>query len=479
MRPFYRQHKARLWLGESVRRPLTRLTEQLGGPARSQVIVLLGLVLALSSADNTAVGAVAVQLEPGLRIGPAELGLLVTVSSLVGALFSLPFGILIDKTRRVPLLTIGVVAWGIVEAVSGFSTSFAALMLARLVLGAVTAIAVPMVASLTGDFFPARERGRVYGYIITGEIAGAGFGIGVASLIAGMLGWRAAFIILALPSFVLAWMLWRDLPEPARGGQSHFEQPAPQPEVGERVAAAPDRMSSWQVVRYVLRVRSNVVIIIASSLGYLFLAGLRTFAVLFARGHFHAGQGLATLLLGIIGAGAVVGLLTAGGLADRLMKRGRVDGRIWVAAVAYLAASLLLLPALLTANLAWSLLLFVVAGVMLAAPYPPLDAAQLDVVPAQVWGRAQGVRSALRSTLEAFGPLLFGMLAGAFVAGHRGLPTSSSQVLGAAQMRGLQVAFLLMLVPLAGAGVLLLRGRRQYVVDAAAAATAGRQAGAS
>jgi MFS family permease len=48
------------------------------------------------------------------------------------------------------------------------------LLLARLLLGAVTATAVPAVASLTGDFFPAGERGRIYGYISVGEVAGAG-----------------------------------------------------------------------------------------------------------------------------------------------------------------------------------------------------------------------------------------------------------------------------------------------------------------
>ena len=64
-------------------------------------MLLLGLVLALNTADGSAIGALATQLEPGLRIGAAELGLLVTVSSLVGAMAAIPCGIITDKARRV------------------------------------------------------------------------------------------------------------------------------------------------------------------------------------------------------------------------------------------------------------------------------------------------------------------------------------------------------------------------------------------
>ena len=462
-------------------------------------------MLGLSAADGSSVGAIAAQLQPALGIGTAELGLLVTVSALVGALAAIPFGVLVDKTRRVNVLAVSIVLWGVAEAASGFAASFGMLLLTRLLLGAVTATAVPAVASLTGDFFPAGERGRIYGYISVGEVVGAGIGIGVSSLVSAAFGWRAAFVLLAVPSVALAWALWRKLPEPARGGQSHLlpgakrfvpvedvdgrGAPAAVDEVARTddqvlvevrqrgveadedivVVADPATMSLWQVVRYVLRVRTNLYIIVASSLGYLFLAGLRTFAVVFARGHFDVGQALATLLLGLVGAGSLLGLLTAGRLADRLIERGRIDARILVAGVSFIIAPALLAPALLTSNLVVALPLLLLGFAVMSAPNPPLDAAQLDVVPSQLWGRAQGVRSALRNTLEAFGPLLFGVIAGFFVTGDGGLQESTEAAIIPAQTRGLQVAFVLMLIPLAAAGVVLLVGRRHYPVDVASA----------
>ena len=504
----------RPWLTRRARHHSEQLTDRMGGPARRRVIVLLGLVLALSAADSSSIGAIAPQLQPALGIGTAELGLLVTVSSLVGALAAIPFGVLVDKTRRVNLLAASIVLWGVAEAVSGFSSSFGMLLLTRLLLGAVTATAVPAVASLTGDFFPARERGTIYGYIVAGEVVGAGLGIGVSSLVSAALGWRAAFVLLAVPSIALAWVLWTRLPEPARGGQSRLEPGATgfvtaeeaggadaAPHAGEEsvrtddavlaavrergvqhdedlvVAADPATMSLWQVVLYVLRVRTNVYLIVASSLGYLFLAGIRTFAVLFARGHFDVGQAMATLILGLVGAGSVLGLLTAGRLADRWIERGRIDARIVVAGVTFILAAMLFVPALLSTSLLVSLPFLFLGLAALSAPNPPLDAAQLDVMPAQLWGRAQGVRTALRNTLEAFGPLLFGVIAGLFVPGSAHLQEGTEAAIIPAQTHGLQVAFLLMLIPLAAAGVVLLVGRRHYPVDVASAGESERRGG--
>ena len=512
--PLWTDH-ARPWLGRRVQSADERLTARLGGPARRTVILLLGLVLGLGAADTSSIGAIAPQLQPALGIGTAELGLLVTASSLVGALAAIPFGVLVDKARRVDILTVSILFWGVAEVLSAFSPSFTMLLLTRLLLGAVTATAVPAVASLTGDFFPAGERGRIYGYIVTGEIVGAGLGVGISSLVSAAFGWRAAFLVLAVPSIALAWALWRRLPEPARGGQSRLEPGATTiisaKEAGPPVASAhddeevrtddavllgvrrrgvgpdeqrvvvadPAAMSFRQVVFYVLRVRTNVTIILASALGYLFLAGLRTFAVIFVRGHFDVGQATATVMIGLVGAGSLAGLLTSGRLADWLIRRGHVEARITVAGVAFVLAALALAPALLTTRFLYAVPLFLLGFALLAAPNPPLDAAQLDVVPAQLWGRAQGVRTALRSTLEAFGPLLFGVVAGLFVPGTTRLREGAGVEIIPAQTHGLQIAFLLTLIPLAGAGVVLLATRRHYPVDVASAGESERRGKAS
>jgi len=203
-------------VGGLSRAGVRMLTASLGGAERTRVIVLLASVLALSSADASTVGAAATPLRHALGINNADIGLLVTVTSLVAALTSLPFGVLADRVRRTWTLAAAIVFWGGAMIWSATVSTFDQLLVTRLVLGGVTAAAGPLVASLVGDYFPSSERGRIYGYILAGELVGAGVGFAVTGDIAA-LSWRAAFVVLALPAFALAWMIFR-LPEPARGG---------------------------------------------------------------------------------------------------------------------------------------------------------------------------------------------------------------------------------------------------------------------
>lgn len=498
-----------------VQHGVTRRFERaVGGPARLRVIVLLASVLGLSSADTATVGAVAAPLEAGLHIGNTQLGLLVTVSTAIGAIATLPVGVAVDRVRRVRLLTLAIVIWCAAMLVSALAVSYLMLLLTRIALGAVIAAAGPAVASLTGDFFAASERGRIYGYILTGELAGAGIGLLISGDIAGVLSWRASFAWLALPGLALAWAIQRGLPEPDRGGQSRLHtgdtdirsaedaaNTATRPEPGspgcsdpdenqddaaepvveevERAGVRPhaelvlhtdsDRMPLTRAVRYILSIRTNVVLIISSALGYFFFSGLRTFAVAFARSHFGLGQSAASTLLVLIGAGAIIGVLTGGRIADREIRTGRLAARPLVAGVAFLLAATLFLPGLLITSLLLAVpLLFLAAGVY-SATNPPLDAARLDVMQHHLWGRAEAVRTVLRSLLEAAAPLIFGYVSSRFGGGAAGLSgvTGHGNAAGGA---GLDTTFLIMLIPLALSGVLLLTAARaRYPRDVATA----------
>src|SRR5256714_14972137 len=87
-------------------------TTALGGRERTRVILLLAAVLALASADTATVGASAIQLRHDLGINNTDVGLLVTVTSLIAAAASLPFGVLADRVTRTPGRRGAVVPWG-------------------------------------------------------------------------------------------------------------------------------------------------------------------------------------------------------------------------------------------------------------------------------------------------------------------------------------------------------------------------------
>ena len=177
-----------------------QVLQAVGGPARARVIALLGAVLALNVADTSTVGAVAPQLEHALHIGNAKLGLLSSVAVLVGALFVVPVGLVVDRFRRIPLLSASMVLWSIASLLSAFAGSYGQLLLTRLALGAVTATAGPAIASLIGDYFPAAERGRVYAYILGGEVVGTAAGFIISGTVASLMSWRVAFVLLLCPA---------------------------------------------------------------------------------------------------------------------------------------------------------------------------------------------------------------------------------------------------------------------------------------
>jgi len=442
-----------------------QLTLKLGGAQRTRVIVVLGGVLALSGADVATVGASATELRHGLRISNTDIGLLVAVTSIVGALASVPFGVLADRVKRTRVLGGTIVLWGAAMLWSATPATFGGLLLARAFLGVVTAAAGPFVASLVGDYFPSDERGRVYGFILGGELLGAGFGFAVTGDIAA-LSWRAAFVALALPAFALAWFVMH-LDEPARGGHKSEEvlreTDAQQLAREHGVDADPElvlrrhprRLSIVAATRYVLHVRTNVVLIAASACGYYFLAGIETFGVEFVKGQYRIGQAAANLLLLVIGAGAVGGVLLGGFLGDRLLRRRLLSARIVVSAIAATAAVVLFVPPLFTRSALTAVPYITLAALALAAQNPPLDAARLDIMPPLLWGRAEGIRTLLRSLAQALAPLLFGAV--------------SDYVFGGGSS-GLRWTFVVMLVPLGASAVFLYRGLRTYPGDVATAA---------
>lgn len=504
-------------LGRAVGRAVRgEVVKRVGGPARARVITLFAIVLALNGADASTVGAIAPQLETGLHINNTDVGLLSSISLLVGALFTIPVGLLVDRTKRMPLLAASIILWSVASLFGAFAASFSALLLTRLALGAVAATAGPAIASLTGDYFAADERGRIWSYILVGEAAGTAFGFIISGSVASLIGWRAAFVVLAIPGFFLARELWRTVPEPLRAGQSHIEvgavdldlavaqaalraenpqrpryPPAPSEpdhqheaafEAARRVGAAPNpllvlhedpsEMGLAQSIRYIFAIPSNVLMIGGSALGYFYFAGLQTFALLFVKGHYRASQATAELVLALLVVGAVIGTVVGGRLTDTMLKRGYLGARVWFPGVCYIAAAVLLLQGLIGSSLTPALWFDAAGAALISAANPPIQAARLDIVPAGLWGRASSALTVVRSLAQALAPLVFGgisqLIAGIVpqqspIGTHPHAPSSSATT-------GLQVSFLIMLVALVGAGLLLLRARSTFASDVATAA---------
>ena len=452
-----------------------RAEQAAGGATRLHIILLLAAVLALDTGDKATVSAIANSLKHVFHIGNTDIGILIASVSFMGTALTLPFGSMIDRINRRLVLTGTIVLWAAAMVVSGTATSFTYLLISRIFLGGVTAVASPAVASLTGDFFPARERARIYGWILSGELIGTGAGFFFSGEISASLDWHWSFYLMAVPSLALAWAVWRYLPEPRRGGQNWIEfdgEPRRGGQSAEGAAAQrqirragigpreelvlgrnPRQCSIWWVIGYLVRIPTYLLLVIASSLGYYFFAGIRGFAMIYLTQHYSVSRSTLSALAVVIGIGAIAGALAGGRVSRYMLDRGLIQSRILVPGVVLFLSTLFIAPAIWTTNAALGTGLLTIGAGLLAAANPPIDAARLDIVHPLMWGRGEAGRQALRGLLEGGAPILFGAVSGWLGGGADGLKWT----------------YLIMLVPVLAASALAIPAYFSYPRDVATA----------
>jgi len=372
--------------------------------------------------------------------------------------------------------------------VSGTSTSYIYLMATRILLGAVTAAAWPCVASLTGDFFPARERAGIYGLILSGELIGAGVGFFISGEVSSVLSWRWSFYVMGAVSLGIWWLVWHHLPEPERGTQSWIELGARDPEAASRSGGReqdgsetstesglaretareadvqprrqlvlhedPTRRSWWWTMRYLMHIPTYPLLIAASALAYYFFSGARAFAMIYFTEHYDLARSVVSALVIVVGIGAIAGVVAGGQMSEWLLRKGHLTVRIVLPAIALFVAVLFLGYGVWTPSVWIGITMLTIGAGALAAAVAPIDAARLDIIHPRMWGRAEAGRMALRAAFEGSAPLLFGAVSGWLGGGAEGLKWT----------------FLIMLTPALAASLLAIPARRTYPRDVATAA---------
>lgn len=455
-------------------KPIDWLSQRVGGQQRLRVIFLLAMALGLDGADLGTVGALSPILQHHFSISNSEIGLLIGVSKGVGVFSVLFFGSIVDRARRTSLLAIAIALWAMAIIACGAAFSYSFLLFTRLALGIVAAATLPCTASLIGDYFPGQEWGKIYGYILSGEMIGTGFGF-ILSGELGIIWWRLGFWVLAIPSIPLAWWIYK-LPEPRRGAQDvQYLQGKTEQESDDRAEPLlarkagkarvqprrrlvrkddPAKNSIWWAIGYVLSIPTNAALIISSALGYAFFSDVRTFGIDYAQTGYHLQHSFAVSLLAVVGIGALAGVWTGGRLSDNLLAKGYLKARVWLATAFFCASVLFFFLGFFFQILWLSLVFFACSSFSLGALNPPLDSARLDIIHPRLWGRAESVRMIFRDASEAAAPVAFGWLVENF-GGHA---------------IGLRDGFLIMLIPLGMAAAISLITFRTYPSDAAAAA---------
>lgn len=272
------------------------------------VVVLAGLSF-FQSLDATVLSAVAASIQAEFRIHDAQIGALLSAVVVATALASIPFGYWADRGSRRTILGLGAAVWSVATLVTGLTQNFPQMLAARAVLGVGEASGQPVAASLVGDYFFKRSRGRALGAIIGVSGLGAAAGLILGGVVGLHFGWRWAFYFAAVPGLVLALLAFK-MREPLRGASES---------AGPKLAIVHDAgISAWGGL---FRIRTYAAVLAAGAAIYF---GLSVYMLvpLYLHRHFGLNLAQAGALVGIpLLFGVVVGYPVSGWLIDWRSRR--------------------------------------------------------------------------------------------------------------------------------------------------------------
>ena len=350
------------------------------------------------------------------------LGWLGAAMVVVGVAGSIPFGALADRRRRVTLMVIAMVVWTACMGLNALAPTFAFLFVSRMGIGVVEANG-PAAVSLMADYYPVANRARMMGRYQLGAAFGGLLGVALAGFLVDTYSWRAAFW-LWVPLGIAVVVIVSRLREPERGAQDRAfaEEEIDRIDADGIPGLLPDlhlpdveleetrATTTWgDVIRHLLTIPSMWYGLMALTISQFFTVALGYWGIEFFKRAFDLNATRAGAFAPVIGAGAVIGLFAGGEVADRLLRRGDVNARVHVTAVASVLATAFLLPAFLTGSLPLASGCLFLGSLFLTMPVAPAEALVSDVVPGELRGRASSVRSVVRA-LAALSPPIVGVL---------------------------------------------------------------------
>jgi predicted MFS family arabinose efflux permease len=182
-----------------------------------RVVWLLALGFGLVGLDRWILTPLFPAMMQDLHLDYQDLGNLVGILAICWGVFSIVMGAVSDRIGRRRILIPALLLFSLLSGFTGAAGSVLALLLMRAVMGAAEGAYCPASVAATAEASHPKRRGLNQGMQLSGF---ALFGFGLAPIIATQLmtltgSWRQVFVVVAVPGFIVAYLLWRVLREPA------------------------------------------------------------------------------------------------------------------------------------------------------------------------------------------------------------------------------------------------------------------------
>ena len=297
---------------------------QLTDSYRRYALSLMLLVYVVNFVDRQIFSILIEPIKADIHLSDTQLGFLGGIAFAIFYTFAgIPIARWADRGNRRNIVTLALVIWSLMTAVTGFARNFWMLLAARVGVGVGEAGCSPPIHSLISDYFPPERRGTALSIYALGIPIGGAIGTLAGGWIGEYFGWRVAFMVVGIPGILLAIVVRMTLREPPRG---YSDAPSSAP------AAATDT-STLEVLQFLWKLKSFRHLSMAAALHGFVGYGVGLFMPsFFIRIH---GFGLAEIstYLFLIGLTGIIGTFLGGYLGDRM---GATDKRwyMWIPGIA-------------------------------------------------------------------------------------------------------------------------------------------------
>jgi predicted MFS family arabinose efflux permease len=170
----------------------------------------------------TMIGPLLVDIAADLDVSLGQAGLLAAAAGVPQALFSPFSGLLSDRLGRKPMIVMAFGSVAVLSVAAALAPGFAALVVVRFLAGLLGSLAPTSLMASVADLFPSERRARAMGWFNMGFSFAAIGGVPIMGAVGGALGWRWAFVAIALVMLALGAgvQLWFPRIPPVAAGTS-------------------------------------------------------------------------------------------------------------------------------------------------------------------------------------------------------------------------------------------------------------------
>jgi MFS family permease len=183
--------------------------------ATTIVLVLLCLMYGITYIDRVNVGTASLVFKQDLHLTNAQVGLVFSAFAYPYVFFTTIGGWLSDRIGARWALTVSAVIWGSATLLTGMTTTLAAMLAARAVLGFGEGATFPIATRAMCEWLPERRRAFAQGVTHSSSRLGAAVTPPLVAWLIALITWRGSFVVLGIVSlaWALAWAVYfRDNP---------------------------------------------------------------------------------------------------------------------------------------------------------------------------------------------------------------------------------------------------------------------------